>query len=119
MALLRKRLYIVFYREDIKKEIQNVKKDYHMNKLKIVEQTAEQVKEEKISEVFKDYKDEYDQYKSKKELLPKKGAGREQFTLDLLAKFKKKLHSAKEEDTKETDDNIDNEKSWYVQILYA
>lgn len=84
-----------------------------MNKLKKIEKAVEEKKEQDNSEVFKDYKNEYDEYKSKKESLPKKGAGREQFTLDLLAKFKKKLQCAKEEEIeqKETDD-IDNEKSW-------
>lgn len=89
-----------------------------MNKLKkVVEKTVEEKKEEERSEVFRDYKDEYDKYKSKKELLPKKGAGREQFTLDLLAKFKKKLQSAREEENEEEleegeEDDLDNEKSW-------
>lgn len=77
----------------------------------------EEKKEEEKSEVFRDYKDEYDKYKSKTNLLPKKGAGREQFTLQLLAKFKKKLQSAKEEEHEEkeeeiVDSDIDDEKTW-------
>lgn len=102
------------HREDIKKEIESVKKDYHKNKLRKIEQTVEDKKEEEKSEVFKDYKNEYDKYKSKKELLPKKGASREKFTLELLAKFKKKLQSAKEEEDEEKveDDDIDNDESW-------
>lgn len=45
--------------------------------------------------------------------MPKKGAGREEFTLGLLEKFKKKLHSVKEKSEEETeekvDDNVDDE----------
>lgn len=64
------------------------------------------------SETFKAYKEEYDKYKNKKELLPKKGSGREKFTLDLLEKFKKKLHCAKEKEPSgedEEEDDIDDE----------
>lgn len=90
-----------------------MKKDYHKNKLKKEEKTVEEKKEEEKSEVFKDYKNEYDMYRSKTELLPRKGTGREKFTLELLAKFKKKLQSAKEEDSgEEKSVDIDNESSW-------
>lgn len=85
-----------------------------MNKLKKVEKTSEEKKEEKKSEVFEDYKNEYDKYKSKKESLPKKGAGREQFTLELLAKFKKKLQTAKEVEAEENQEagDRDDDQSW-------
>lgn len=102
-------------RQEIQEEIINVKKDYHKNKLKKSVEVNQQVKEEEArSEMFNEYKQEYDKYKSKKESLPKKGAGREQFTLNLLEKFKEKLHSAKEDESSEkgeSDEDIDNEKS--------
>ncbi|KAJ8925424.1 hypothetical protein NQ315_009256 [Exocentrus adspersus] len=107
--------------EEIKQEIQSLKKDYHKNKLKKDEIKTQEIKEEEIkSETFKAYKEEYDTYKSKKGLLPKKGSGREKFTLDLLEKFKQKLHSAKEKEPtndEEKDDDIDNEEAWLSHKL--
>ncbi|XP_018579976.1 peptidyl-prolyl cis-trans isomerase CWC27 homolog [Anoplophora glabripennis] len=109
--------------EEIKQEIQSLKKDYHKNKLKKEEIKTQEVKEEEVkSETFKAYKEEYDKYKNKKEQLPKKGSGREKFTLDLLEKFKKKLHSAKEKEPEEReeekkDDDIDNEETWLSHKL--
>lgn len=48
--------------------------------------------------------------------MPKKGAGREEFTLSLLEKFKNKLHSAKEkseeEETEEKDDDDIDDETW-------
>lgn len=42
------------------------------------------------------YEEEKDKYVNLKKELPKKGSSREQFTLDLLSKFKNKLYNAKE-----------------------
>ncbi|CAH1999798.1 unnamed protein product [Acanthoscelides obtectus] len=109
--------------DEIKKEIESVKRDYHKNKLKKVEEQEEARQEEEVkNETYEKYKAECEIYKSKKEALPKKGAGREQFTLSLLEKFKKKLHSAKEKEPEETetvekDDDIDNEESWLSHKL--
>lgn len=43
-----------------------------------------------------EYQDEKDKYNHLKKDLPKKGSSRENFTLELLAKFKTKLYDAKE-----------------------
>lgn len=48
------------------------------------------------SELMAEYQEEKDKYSHLKKDLPKKGASRESFTLDLLAKFKTKLYDAKE-----------------------
>ncbi|VEN40496.1 unnamed protein product [Callosobruchus maculatus] len=108
--------------EEIKKEINSVKQDYQKNKLKKVEeQEIAKIEETVKNETFEEYKAECEKYKTKKEALPKKGAGREQFTLGLLEKFKKKLHSAKEKEpeaeTTKKDDDIDNEESWLSHKL--
>lgn len=97
--------------EEIKKEIADVKKDYHKNKLrKEQEQIEENKQKEEKNETVKEYKEEYEKYKVKKQQLPKKGSGREDFTLNLLAKFKNKLHSAKEkEPVNENEDDIDDD----------
>ncbi|KRT81838.1 hypothetical protein AMK59_5941, partial [Oryctes borbonicus] len=95
----RKRKY-----DEIKKEIVNVKREYQQNKLKKVTETVVEEKDEKVhSEMFEEYKSEYDKYKSKTKALPRKGAGREEFTLNLLAKFKNKLQSVKESNLEETE----------------
>ncbi|RZB39700.1 peptidyl-prolyl cis-trans isomerase CWC27 -like [Asbolus verrucosus] len=94
--------------EEIQKEIQNVKKEYHKNKLKKGEEKAIEEKEIEKNETVQEYKNEYDKYTSKKNALPKKGAGREQFTLELLEKFKKKLQSMKEGEENK-DETVDNE----------
>ncbi|KAJ8960135.1 hypothetical protein NQ318_003854 [Aromia moschata] len=106
--------------EEIKKEIQNVKKDYQKNKLRQEVKTEELKEEETKSELFKEYKEEYDKYKHKHESLPKKGSGREQFTLGLLEKFKERLQNAKnKEDVSEeaNEEDADNEESWLSHRL--
>lgn len=102
----------MFYSEEIQKEIQNVKKEYHKNKLKKKEEekVADEKKEQEDKTV-QEYKEEYDKYKSKKDALPKKGAGREQFTLSLLEKFKKKLQSIK--DGEENEEENEEDQAWY------
>ncbi|KAH0821949.1 hypothetical protein GEV33_000842 [Tenebrio molitor] len=96
--------------EEIQKEIQNVKKEYHKNKLKKKEEKAIEEKKLEENETVEEYKSEYDKYKSKKDALPKKGAGREQFTLQLLDKFKKKLQSMK--DGEEDKEQNEEEQAW-------
>lgn len=111
---------LLYFSLEIQKEIASVKKEYHANKLKKDKEQQEEKKQEaERSETFREYKEEYDKYKDKKKTLPKKGAGREEFTLNLLAKFKEKLHSAKEqseaeenENKVEDQDDVDDEKSW-------
>lgn len=67
-------------------------------------------KKQERSETFKAYKEEYDKYKDKKQLLPKKGKSREDFTLQLLNKFKRKLENVKEKADEEEEDNEKKEK---------
>lgn len=94
---------------EIKKQIENVKREYHSNKLKKTDILIEEQKEEQErNKTFKEYKDEYDKYKDKQKSLPKKGASREEFTLQLLSKFKQKLQSAKEKES-EGDTELSNE----------
>ncbi|KAL1497500.1 hypothetical protein ABEB36_008451 [Hypothenemus hampei] len=106
--------------QDVKKEIESVKRAYHQNKLK--EKTKEKDKnEEERSLAFQQYKEEVDAYKNKNKFLPKKGAGREAFTLQLLEDFKKRLHSVKEKEEeisveapieeKKTED-LDKDETW-------
>jgi peptidyl-prolyl cis-trans isomerase SDCCAG10 len=101
--------------EEIQKEIQNVKKEYHKNKLKKKEEKAIEEKKLEENETVEEYKSEYDKYKSKKDALPKKGAGREQFTLQLLDKFKKKLQSMK--DGEEDKEQNEEEQAWLKHRL--
>ncbi|XP_050316203.1 spliceosome-associated protein CWC27 homolog [Anthonomus grandis grandis] len=113
--------------EELKKEIQTVKKEYQQNKLKNEEEQKERSKEDgEKNETFEAYKKEVDIYRSRKKSLPKKGAGREEFTLKMLESFKQKLHSAKEKEEedeeeekkaetsekKDKDENVDKEESW-------
>lgn len=55
----------------------------------------EQEKKHK-SELMTEYEEEKDKYGHLKKDLPRKGASREEFTLNLLAKFKTKLYDARE-----------------------
>lgn len=61
----------------------------------------EEKKEAARSETLEEYKSDYDKYKDKKKSLPKKGAEREQFTLNLLEKFKQKLTAIKEQSSED------------------
>ncbi|XP_048002178.1 spliceosome-associated protein CWC27 homolog isoform X2 [Leguminivora glycinivorella] len=87
-------------RDRIRNEIKQLKKE--MNAPKEDKQEEKEVEKEdkkKIkedNEMYKDYVEEQEKYKKMKEKLPKKGAARESFTLELLAKFKNKLHAIKE-----------------------
>ncbi|XP_030765716.1 spliceosome-associated protein CWC27 homolog [Sitophilus oryzae] len=112
--------------EELKKEIKNVKKEYHENKLKKEDQKAKESKDSKEKdETFQEYNDEVDKYKKLKVSLPKKGAEREAFTLQLLENFKKKLHSSKEsepvseeEETDNKNENIDKDETWLHHKLH-
>ncbi|XP_066142914.1 spliceosome-associated protein CWC27 homolog [Euwallacea fornicatus] len=113
--------------EELKKEILDVKKEYHKNKLQAEKEKKGQSKEHKEKDkTFKEYQEEVDMYKNRNKFLPKKGAGREEFTLKLLEDFKKRLHSAKEKEeelveepselTKEEpsnkDTDLDKDETW-------
>ncbi|XP_026742018.1 spliceosome-associated protein CWC27 homolog isoform X2 [Trichoplusia ni] len=80
------------------KQLRKEMKDSKNEKEKIKEQSeqeekAEVKKTEEDNEMYKKYVEEQEKYRKMKEKLPKKGAAREDFTLQLLAKFKTKLHA--------------------------
>ncbi|CAG9136926.1 unnamed protein product [Plutella xylostella] len=91
----------------IKNEIKMLKKE--MKSSKEEKDTKEQEQEESSSksidnnEMYKQFVDEQEKYKKLKENIPKKGAARESFTLELLAKFKNKLSAIKEKTQTEDD----------------
>ncbi|KAF7268424.1 hypothetical protein GWI33_018434 [Rhynchophorus ferrugineus] len=110
--------------EELKNEIKNVKKEYHQNKLKKDKEKKEETAEKKEKEeTFEEYNKEVDKYKILKKSLPKKGAAREAFTLQLLENFKRKLHSVKEseEEDKEAEEEEkkdEKEEAWLNHKLH-
>ncbi|XP_018328412.1 uncharacterized protein LOC108739157 [Agrilus planipennis] len=122
-------------KEEIQKEIENVKREYHKNKLRKNQiETEEKKQEEEKSEILQEYHNDYKKYKEQKKELPKKGAGREQFTLKLLEKFKQKLSSVKEKQSEnedvetaestvtaeinENDNDDDDDENWLAHKLH-
>ncbi|KAK4883784.1 hypothetical protein RN001_000055 [Aquatica leii] len=88
--------------EEIKKEIENVKREYHKNKLQRDKKDAEEQQEHMHrSETLKEYQSDNAKYKEIKNSFPKKGSSREEFTLNLLSKFKEKLQAVKEKEREE------------------
>ncbi|KAK5648793.1 hypothetical protein RI129_003685 [Pyrocoelia pectoralis] len=88
--------------EEIKKEIENVKKEYHKNKLQKQKDDAAQNKDDlNRSETLKEYETGNAKYKDVSNSFPKKGASREEFTLNLLSKFKQKLQTVKDKEREE------------------
>ncbi|XP_073964778.1 spliceosome-associated protein CWC27 homolog isoform X2 [Choristoneura fumiferana] len=86
-------------RDRIRNEIKQLKKEMKAPKEDKKEEVPEEKESKKLeedNEMYKKYIEEQEKYKKMKEKLPKKGAARESFTLDLLAKFKNKLHAIKE-----------------------
>lgn len=83
-------------KKEIQDQIRDVKKQYQKDK----KSSAEVKEQEKLApakaedETIQGYLDEKEKYKSKK--LKTKGASREEFTMQLLAKFKTRLHTAVE-----------------------
>lgn len=87
-------------------------------------------KEVKKTEIMKEYIETQEKYKEAKSKLPKKGKSREDFTMELLNKFKSKLQTAKEtirerspsplkkEDNKE-DDFDPADESWMIHALHC
>lgn len=112
---------------DLKRGIQNEKKAKEADR--ILKQGLEEKKEKK-TEIMKEYIETQEKYKEAKSKLPKKGKSREDFTMDLLKKFKSKLQSAKEtnserspsppknENNKE-DDFDPSDESWMVHVLHC
>uniref|UniRef100_A0A1Q3F6N8 Spliceosome-associated protein CWC27 homolog n=1 Tax=Culex tarsalis TaxID=7177 RepID=A0A1Q3F6N8_CULTA len=85
----------------IRDEISKLKKDYQSDKRKDrakLDQEEESKKKKQVtSEVMKEFLSVQEQYSEKKKQLPKKGSSRENFTLQLLEKFKNKLHNVQEQ----------------------
>lgn len=80
---------------------------------------------------MKEFIETQEKYKAKNTNLPKKGKTREDFTMDLLNKFKSKLHTAKSQikesadsDSKKTFENDKeeddpNDDSWMAHALHC
>ncbi|CAH0716959.1 unnamed protein product, partial [Brenthis ino] len=113
-------------RDRIRNEIKQLKKEMkgtkEVKEEKKVE--AETKKIEEDNEMYKQFVDEQEKYKKMSEKIPKKGAAREDFTLQLLAKFKTKLHAIKEKsqtdaentEKKEDEEDIDTD-DWMGHTL--
>lgn len=111
---------------DLKRGVQNEKKAKETEEKQKIEQEE---KKEKKSEIMKEYIETQEKYKEVKSKLPKKGKTREDFTMELLSKFRNKLHSAKEtvseqstspgkeQEDKDTDDFDPADESWMVHAL--
>uniref|UniRef100_A0A182NHC5 Spliceosome-associated protein CWC27 homolog n=1 Tax=Anopheles dirus TaxID=7168 RepID=A0A182NHC5_9DIPT len=88
--------------EKIRQEISKLKRDYHSDKRskdkdKEIEQKKE-IKKASRKDVMQEVLRVQEEYSQKTKQLPKKGSSRENFTMELLNKFKTKLHSAYERD---------------------
>ncbi|XP_035904673.1 spliceosome-associated protein CWC27 homolog [Anopheles stephensi] len=88
--------------EKIRQEINKLKRDFHSDKRsKDKQKESEQKKASKKTarnEVMNEVLRVQEEYSQKTKQLPKKGSSRENFTMELLQKFKSKLHSAHERD---------------------
>ncbi|CAH0599783.1 unnamed protein product [Chrysodeixis includens] len=84
--------------KQLRKEMKNTKEEKEKEKVKEQsdQEVKTEVKKEEDNEMYKKYVAEQEKYRKMKEKLPKKGAAREDFTLQLLAKFKTKLHAIRE-----------------------
>lgn len=97
-------------------------------KAKEIEEKEQVQKKESKSEIMKEYRETQEKYKEAKAKLPKKGKTREDFTMELLNKFKNKLQDAKEhtknetsdkETPKDTEDDDPLDKSWMTHVLHC
>ncbi|XP_060808803.1 spliceosome-associated protein CWC27 homolog isoform X2 [Amyelois transitella] len=112
-------------RDRIRNEIKQLKREMRAPKdepVKEVETDKHTDRMEEDNEMYKQYVEEQERYKKMKEKLPKKGTARENFTLELLAKFKNKLHAIKEKaqtgetETKDEEEDI-NTDNWLGHTL--
>lgn len=120
--------------EAIRKEIRELKRGVqNEKKAKEAEQKEKAEKEErkeKKTGIMKEYMETQEKYKEAKSKLPKKGKSREEFTMDLLKKFRNKLQTAKdtikdrspspntaEKKDKDDDDFDPADESWMVHTL--
>lgn len=81
----------------IREEITKLKKDYQSDKKKEHQKEEKIEKKKEVKEVMKEFLSVQEQYSEKKKQLPAKGKTRESFTLQLLEKFKSKLHNIKDQ----------------------
>ncbi|XP_013398671.1 peptidyl-prolyl cis-trans isomerase CWC27 homolog [Lingula anatina] len=114
--------------EELRKEVRELKKQLLEAKQRKEKESHPNNKDENTDKKAEDpalveFKQERQKYKERKKTQPKKGAGREEQTLALLAKFQNKLHeaismdktkskSSIEGEEEEDDDNDDSDISW-------
>ncbi|XP_015598092.1 peptidyl-prolyl cis-trans isomerase CWC27 homolog [Cephus cinctus] len=118
--------------EAIRKEIRELKRGVKNEKIAKEENEKMKVelqeKKEKKSEILREYIETQEKYKDAKSKLPKKGPSREDFTLQMLKKFRSKLQTAKEQvaettssEEKKTEKNDDEDdptdESWMTHTL--
>lgn len=120
-----------FCSEAIRKEIRDLKRSVqNEKKAKETEEKQQAQKKENKSEIMKEYRETQEKYKEAKAKLPKKGKTREDFTMELLNKFKSKLQNAKEQHTKDdisdkketpkdTEDDDPLDESWMTHALHC
>lgn len=91
------------FREEIRQQILDVKKQHKedLKRKQLLTDGEQAIKKAKshTSDLMKEYAGEKDKYSHLKKDMNKKGSSREDFTLNLLAKFKTKLFDAKEKVT--------------------
>lgn len=109
-----------FYREEIRQEIQSLKKQYQTEKKIKDEQLEKKMNKDskgknlKVegddNELIKNFIEEKEKYEKLKTKIPKKGASREDFTLSLLKKFRSKLDAIKQkhDEDENAEDKIDD-----------
>uniref|UniRef100_A0A182WIY6 Spliceosome-associated protein CWC27 homolog n=1 Tax=Anopheles minimus TaxID=112268 RepID=A0A182WIY6_9DIPT len=89
--------------EKIRQEINQLKRDFHSDKRakdkQVESEQKKATKKTSRNEVMNEVLRVQEEYSQKTKQLPKKGSSRENFTMELLQKFKTKLHSAHERDT--------------------
>jgi len=110
--------------EAIRKEIRDLKRSVqNEKKAKEAEQKLQSEKKESKSEIMKEYIETQKKYKEAKAKLPKKGKTREEFTMELLNKFRNKLQNAKENvsNSDKISNNIEDDdspdESWMTHVL--
>lgn len=78
---------------------------------------------------MKEYIETQEKYKDAKAKLPKKGKTRENFTMELLSKFRNKLQNAKDnvsntdkktsDNDKDVEDDDPDDESWMTHVLHC
>ncbi|XP_029164286.1 uncharacterized protein LOC114935588 [Nylanderia fulva] len=114
--------------EAIRKEIRDLKRTVqNEKKAKEADEKLQSEKEENKSEIMKEYIETQEKYKEAKAKLPKKGKTREDFTMELLNKFKNKLQNAKDNSSKDNSDKTSKDiedddpqdESWMTHALHC